>query len=51
MRSAQVIDGIVTDIAIGVIDGWVPCDNTVKIGWGYDGESFIDTDIIPADGE
>ena len=48
MKYAIIENGIVTNIAAADADfaaeqGWVACDDTVKIGFAYDGTSFNDT--------
>lgn len=48
MKYAIIENGIVKNIATADADfaaeqGWVACDNTVKIGFAYDGTSFSDT--------
>ncbi len=45
MRYAEIEDGVVINVALAdpeVADerGWVPADDTVGIGWTYDGEEF-----------
>ena len=40
MRSAIVADGIVMNVILGQIEGSVPCDEKVAIGWSWDGARF-----------
>lgn len=40
MRSAMVVDGVVTNVIEGILPDHIECDDTVGIGWSYDGEVF-----------
>jgi len=39
-KSALIENGIVTNIAVGIADGYIECPNECVDGWIYDGEDF-----------
>ncbi|BBB65921.1 hypothetical protein UNDYM_1668 [Undibacterium sp. YM2] len=40
MKSAEIQDGIVVNIVLGIVTGYIPCDDTVSIGDTWDGNKF-----------
>lgn len=41
MKSAEIENGIVVNIVLGMVAGYIPCDDTVSIGDYWDGQVFI----------
>ncbi|MES2040476.1 MAG: hypothetical protein V4495_21870 [Pseudomonadota bacterium] len=40
MKSAEIENGIVVNIVLGMVAGYIPCDDTVSIGDHWDGQVF-----------
>ncbi|MBC3910850.1 MULTISPECIES: hypothetical protein [Undibacterium] len=40
MKSAEIQEGIVVNIALGMVATYIPCDDTVSIGDHWDGKAF-----------
>jgi hypothetical protein len=40
MKSAMIVDGVVTNVIVGTLPGYAPCDDSVQIGWLSDGEVY-----------
>ncbi|MCH8622638.1 hypothetical protein [Undibacterium sp. TS12] len=40
MKSAEIKNGIVVNVVLGQVAGYVPCDDTVAIGDHWDGQVF-----------
>lgn len=40
MKSAEIQNGIVVNIVLGMVAGYIPCDDNVSIGDFWDGHIF-----------
>lgn len=40
MNSAKIDAGVVVNVAVGMADGYIECDDGVGIGWAYAGGAF-----------
>ncbi|WP_162042368.1 MULTISPECIES: hypothetical protein [unclassified Undibacterium] len=40
MKSAEIQNGIVVNIVLGMVAGYIPCDDSVSIGDHWDGHVF-----------
>jgi hypothetical protein len=47
MKSAMVENGVVVNVILGILEGYIECPDDVGIGWTYDGSVFSEPAQAP----